>query len=76
MKATNSFYGSETTFNNRKLFSQLLSPYDIHYNYAAGYKDAVREIEESNKTLEDTELYINTIIEISKDIQIDDYEIG
>ena len=76
MKATDNFYGSEPTFNNRKLFAQLLSPYDIHYDYAAGYKDAVREIEESNKTLEDTELYINTIIEISKDIPIDNYEVG
>ena len=54
MKATDNFYGSETTFNNRKLFAQLLSPYDIYYDFAAGYKDAVREIEESNKTVEDT----------------------
>lgn len=76
MKATDNFYGSEPTFNNRKLFAQLLSPYDIHYDYAAGYKDAVREIEESNKTLEDIELYIDTFIDISRDIQIDDYEIG
>ena len=76
MKATDNFYGSEPTFNNRKLFAQLLSPYDIHYDYAAGYKDAVREIEESNKTIEDTKLYIDTFIDISRDIQIDDYEIG
>ena len=76
MKATDNFYGSETTFNNRKLFAQLLSPYDIHYDYAVGYKDAVREIEESNKTVEDTKLYIDTFIDISRDIQIDDYEIG
>ena len=76
MKATDNFYGSEPTFNNRKLFAQLLSPYDIHYDYAAGYKDAVREIEESNKTLEDIELYINTFIEISRHIQVDNYELG
>ena len=76
MKATDNFYGSEPTFNNRKLFAQLLSPYDIHYDYAAGYKDAVREIEESNKTLEDIELYINTFIEISRNIQVNDYELG
>ncbi len=76
MKATDNFYGSEPTFNNRKLFAQLLSPYDIHYDYAAGYKDAVREIEESNKTLEDIELYINTFIEISRNIQVDNYELG
>ena len=76
MKATDNFYGSEPTFNNRKLFAQLLSPYDIHYDYAAGYKDAVRESEESNKTLEDIELYINTFIEISRNIQVDNYELG
>ena len=76
MKATNSFYGSEPTFENRKLYAQLLSPYDVDYDYAAGYKDAVREIEESNKTIEDTKLYIDTFIDISRDIQIDDYEIG
>ena len=76
MKATDNFYGSEPTFNNRKLFAQLLSPYDIHYDFAAGYKDAVREIEESNKTLEDIELYINTFIEISRNIQVDNYELG
>ena len=76
MKATDNFYGSEPTFDNRKLFAQLLSPYDIHYDYAAGYKDAVREIEESNKTLEDIELYINTFIEISRNIQVDNYELG
>ena len=75
MKATDNFYGSEPTFNNRKLFAQLLSPYDIHYDFAAGYKDAVREIEESNKTLEDIELYINTFIEISRNI-VDNYELG
>lgn len=76
MKVTDNFYGSNPNYENRKLFAQLLSPYDVDYDYAAGYKDAVREIEESNKTLEDTELYINTIIEISKDIPIDDYEVG
>ena len=76
MKATDNFYGSEPTFDNRKLFAKLLSPYDIHYDYAAGYKDAVREIEESNKTLEDIELYINTFIEISRNIQVDNYELG
>ena len=76
MKATDNFYGSEPTFNNRKLFAQLLSPYDIHYDYAAGYKDAVREIEESNKTLEDIELYINTFIEISRNVPVNDYELG
>ena len=76
MKATDNFYGSEPTFDNRKLFAQLLSPYDIHYDFAAGYKDAVREIEESNKTLEDIELYINTFIEISRNIQVDNYELG
>ena len=76
MKATDNFYGSEPTFDNRKLCAQLLSPYDIHYDYAAGYKDAVREIEESNKTLEDIELYINTFIEISRNIQVDNYELG
>ena len=76
MKVTDNFYGSDPNYENRKLFAQLLSPYDVDYDYAAGYKDAVREIEESNKTIEDTELYINTIIEISKDIPIDDYEVG
>ena len=76
MKATNSFYGSNPNYENRKLFAQLLSPYDVDYDYAAGYKDAVREIEESNKTIEDTELYINTIIKIRKDTPIDDYEVG
>ena len=76
MKVTNNFYGSEPTFENRKLYAQLLSPYDVDYDYAAGYKDAVREIEESNKTIEDTKLYIDTFIDISRDIQIDDYEIG
>ena len=40
------------------MFAQLLSPYDIHYDYAAGYKDAVREIEESNKTVEELDEYI------------------
>ena len=76
MKVTDNFYGSNPNYENRKLFAQLLSPYDIHYDYAAGYKDAVREIEESNKTIEDTKLYIDTFIDISRDIQIDDYEIG
>ena len=76
MKATDNFYGSEPTFNNRKLFAQLLSPYDIYYDFAAGYKDAVREIEESNKTLEDIELYINTFIEISRNVPVNDYELG
>ena len=71
MKATDNFYGSETTFNNRKLFAQLLSPYDIYYDFATGYKDAVREIEESNKTVEDTKLYIDTFIDISRDILSD-----
>ena len=58
MKATDNFYGSEPTFNNRKFFAQLLIPYDIHYDFAAGYKDAVREIEESNKTVEELDEYI------------------
>ena len=76
MKVTNNFYGSEPTFENRKLYAQLLSPYDVDYDYAAGYKDAVREIEESNKTLEDIELYINTFIEISRNVPVNDYELG
>ena len=76
MKVTDNFYGSNPNYENRKLFAQLLSPYDVDYDYAAGYKDAVREIEESNKTIEDTKLYIDTFIDISRDIQIDDYEIG
>lgn len=76
MKVTDNFYGSNPNYENRKLFAQLLSPYDIHYDYAAGYKDAVREIEESNKTVEDIELYINTFIEISRNIQVDNYELG
>ena len=76
MKVTDNFYGSNPNYENRKLFAQLLSPYDVDYDYAAGYKDAVREIEESNKTVEDTKLYIDTFIEISKDIPIDDYEVG
>lgn len=76
MKVTDNFYGSNPNYENRKLFAKLLNPYDIHYDYAAGYKDAVREIEESNKTVEDTKLYIDTFIDISKDIPIDDYEVG
>ena len=76
MKVTDNFYGSNPNYENRKLFAQLLSPYDVDYDYAAGYKDAVREIEESNKTIEDTKLYIDTFIDISRDIQIDDYEVG
>lgn len=76
MKVTDNFYGSNPNYENRKLFAKLLSPYDVDYDYAAGYKDAVREIEESNKTIEDTKLYIDTFIDISRDIQIDDYEIG
>ena len=76
MKVTDNFYGSNPNYENRKLFAQLLSPYDVDYDYAAGYKDAVREIEESNKTIEDTKLYIDTFIDISRDIQIDDYKIG
>ena len=76
MKVTDNFYGSNPNYENRKLFAKLLNPYDIYSEFADGYKDAIREIEESNKTLEDTELYINTIIEISKDIPIDDYEVG
>ena len=58
MKVTDNFYGSNPNYENRKLFAQLLSPYDIHYDYAAGYKDAVREIEESNKTVEELDEYI------------------
>ena len=50
MKVTDNFYGSNPNYENRKLFAQLLSPYDVDYDYAAGYKDAVREIEESNKS--------------------------
>ncbi len=76
MKVTDNFYGSNPNYENKKLYAQLLSPYDVDYDYAAGYKDAVREIEESNKTIEDTKLYIDTFIDISRDIQIDDYEIG
>ena len=76
MKATDNFYGSETTFNNRKLFAQLLSPYDIHYDFAAGYKDAVREIEDSIRTFEDIKNYYDTFIDISKDVAKDDYELG
>ena len=58
MKVTDNFYGSNPNYENRKLFAQLLSPYDIHYDFAAGYKDAVREIEESNKTVEELDEYI------------------
>ena len=76
MKVTDNFYGSNPTFNNRKLFAQLLNPYDIYSEFADGYKDGVREIEDSNKTLEDIELYINTFIEISRNIQVDNYELG
>lgn len=76
MKVTDNFYGSDPNYENRKLFAQLLNPYDIYSEFASGYKDAVREIEESNKTLEDTKLYIDTFIEISKDVAKDDYELG
>ena len=58
MKVTDNFYGSNPNYENRKLFAQLLSPYDVDYDYAAGYKDAVREIEESNKTVEELDEYI------------------
>ena len=58
MKVTDNFYGSNPNYENRKLFAQLLSPYDIHYDFAAGYKDVVREIEESNKTVEELDEYI------------------
>ena len=58
MKVTDNFYGSEPTFENRKLFAQLLNPYDIYSEFADGYKDGVREIEESNKTVEELDEYI------------------
>ena len=58
MKVTDNFYGSNPTFNNRKLFAQLLNPYDIYSEFADGYKDGVREIEESNKTVEELDEYI------------------
>ena len=58
MKVTDNFYGSNPNYETRKLFAQLLNPYDIHYDFAAGYKDAVREIEESNKTVEELDEYI------------------
>ena len=76
MKVTDNFYGSNPNYENRKLFAQLLSPYDIHYDFAAGYKDAVSEIEESYKTLEDIELYINAFIEIRRNVPVNDYELG
>ena len=72
MKVTNNFYGSDPNYENRKLFAQLLNPYDIYSEFASGYKDGVREIEESIKSIEDIKSYIDTFIEISKD----EYEIG
>ena len=76
MKVTDNFYGSNPNYENRKLFAQLLNPYDIYSEFASGYKDGVREIEESIKSIEDIKSYIDTFIEISKDIPIDDYELG
>ena len=58
MKVTDNFYGSNPNYENRKLFAQLLNPYDIYSEFADGYKDAVREIEESNKTVEELDEYI------------------
>ena len=72
MKVTDNFYGSDPNYENRKLFAQLLNPYDIYSEFASGYKDGVREIEESIKSIEDIKSYIDTFIEISKD----EYEIG
>ena len=76
MKVTNNFYGSDPNYENRKLFAQLLNPYDIYSEFASGYKDGVREIEESIKSIEDIKSYIDTFIEISKDVAKDDYELG
>ena len=72
MKVIDNFYGSDPNYENRKLFAQLLNPYDIYSEFASGYKDGVREIEESIKSIEDIKSYIDTFIEISKD----EYEIG
>ena len=58
MKVTDNFYGSNPNYENRKLFAQLLNPYDIYSEFAYGYKDGVREIEESNKTVEELDEYI------------------
>lgn len=58
MKVTDNFYGSNPTFNNRKLFAQLLNPYDIYSEFADGYKDGVREIEDSIRTVEELDEYI------------------
>ena len=58
MKVTDNFYGSNPNYENRKLFAKLLNPYDIYSEFADGYKDGVREIEESNKTVEELDEYI------------------
>ena len=76
MKVTDNFYGSNPNYENRKLFAKLLNPYDIYSEFADGYKDGVREIEDSIRTVEDIKNYYDTFIDISKDVAKDDYELG
>ena len=57
MKVTDNFYGSNPNYENRKLFAKLLNPYDIYSEFADGYKDGVREIEDSIRTVEDIKNY-------------------
>ena len=76
MKVTDNFYGSNPNYENRKLFAKLINPYDIYSEFADGYKDGVREIEDSIRTVEDIKNYYDTFIDISKDVAKDDYELG
>lgn len=59
-KITNNFYGTKPTFENRLLFAQLLSPYDIYSESKFGYVDGANKCLEGNMSAEDLIEYIES----------------
>lgn len=58
-RITDNFYSSESTFENRLLFAQLLSPYDVYSDSKFGYLDASKELLETYRPIEELETYID-----------------
>ena len=72
MKISDYYFTEKPTFQNRLLYAQFLSPYDLYADSKWGYIDGAKECLEGYKPIEELEEYINEF-EASQDV-IDEYD--
>ena len=59
MKISDYYFTEKPTFQNRLLYAQFLSPYDVYADNKWGYIDASKELLESYKSIDELEAYID-----------------